>query len=258
MTEQYDRGFGMETINASQQALYEKYDKKTALEDIARYRKVLDGYHGRDGLRVLDIGGASGNFALAVSEYLGQDVEVFVLDSTEYPTWQDESYSSKINFIRASVEELGSVFGDGVTFDLIFANRVFHHFITKGWLKTLRGMDEVLGQIRGRLADGGTLCVKDHFYNGAVFDSAASFMIYTLTTCKIPAVAKVVQKNGAHSAGVGVCFQSEKMWLDRIKKNGFTVDEVDPQPYKRLSKKKRLVLLCKEYSFENIIYAKKS
>ncbi|MCR5689473.1 MAG: methyltransferase domain-containing protein [Clostridiales bacterium] len=248
----------METINSSQQVLYEKYDKNTAAEDIRRYGRILGEYRGRPGLRILDIGGASGNFALALAEYFGGSAEIYVLDSADYPTWLDDAYSSRITFVRASVEELNSVFGGGKKFDLIFANRVFHHFIVRGWRKTLRGMDKVLTDIRGMLADNGTLCVKDHFYNGAVFDSAASFMIYTLTTCKIPAVANVVQKNGAHSAGVGVCFQSRKMWTRRITKNGFVIGDIDARPYKRLSKKKRLLLLCREYSFENIIYAKKS
>jgi hypothetical protein len=64
-----------------------------------------------------------------------------------------------------------------------------------------------------------------------------------------------VQKNGSHSAGVGVCFQSEKMWLKRVAKNGFVIEEVDRQPYLRLSAKKRFLLQCREYSMENIIYA---
>lgn len=248
----------METINTHQQSRYEKYEKNTAEKDVKLYEEVLSGYRGRAGLRILDIGGASGTFALTLADYFGGDAEIYVLDSSDYDTWQDEEYTSKVHFIKESVENLCSVFQDAEPFDLIFANRVFHHFIGKGWRKTLKGMDDVLGQIRQVLAENGTLCIKDHFYNGMVCDKSTSFMIFSLTTCSIPAIAKTVQKNGAHSAGVGVCFQSEKMWLKRLKKNGFVVDGMYRQPYRRLAKKKRFLLLCKEYSLDNNIYVKKT
>ena len=248
----------METINTHQQSRYEKYEKNTAEKDIRLYGEVLSGYRGRGKLRILDIGGASGTFALSLSDDFGGDAEVYVLDSSEYDTWQDEEYVSKVHFIKDSVENLSAVFQNAEPFDLIFANRVFHHFIGKGWRKTLKGMNDVLGQIRRLLAENGTLCIKDHFYNGMIFDKSASFMIFSLTTCSIPAIAKTVQKNGSHSAGVGVCFQSEKMWMKRLQKNGFVVDGVDRQPYLRLAPKKRFVLLCKEYSLDNNIYIKKA
>ena len=220
----------METINAHQQSRYEKYEKNTAEEDVKLYGEILHRYLGRTGLRILDIGGASGTFALALAEYFGGDAQIYVLDSSDYDTWQDEEYASKVHFIKDSVENLSSVFQNGEPFDLIFANRVFHHFIGKGWRRTLKGMDDVLGQIWQVLAENGTLCIKDHFYNGMVCDKSTGFMIFRLTTCSIPAIAKAVQKNGAHSAGVGVCFQSEKMWLKRLEKNGFVVDGMFSQP----------------------------
>ena len=247
----------MDIINAHQQLLYEKYERKTIEEDIDRFQKVLSKYSGYDKVRILDIGGASGTFALALSDFFSNKTEIYVLDNSEYATWQEDEYKAKVNFINDSVENLSSVFKNAEPFDLIFANRVFHHFIGKGWKKSLNGMDGVLTQIRQLLAGNGTLCIKDHFYNGMVFDKAPSFLIFTMTTCKIPAIAKTVQKNGAHSAGVGVCFQSEQMWLERIKKNGLIIDGLDKQPYKQLTPKKRFLLLCKEYSLDNAIYVKK-
>ena len=247
----------MDIINAHQQLLYEKYERKSIEEDINRFQEVLSKYSGYDKVRILDIGGASGTFALALSDFFNNKTEIYVLDNSAYTTWQEAEYTARIHFINDSVENLKSVFKDGKPFDLIFANRVFHHFIGKGWKKSLKGMDDVLTQLRQLLAENGTLCIKDHFYNGMVFDKATSFIIFTMTTCKIPAIAKIVQKNGAHSAGVGVCFQSEQMWLERIKKNGLIIGGLDKRPYKRLAPKKRFLLLCKEYSLDNAIYVKK-
>ena len=248
----------MEIINTHQQLLYEQYDKNTSSQEVNSYAEVLKKYRGAGKLRILDIGGASGNFALCLTDYFDGDTQIFVLDNSEYATWQNETYNSKITFIHDSVEHLDSVFKDAEPFDLIFANRVFHHFIGKGWFSTLNGMDNVLVQIRKLLADSGTLCIKDHFYNGRIFDKATSFLIFSMTTCKIPGIAKIVQKNGAHSAGVGVCFQSEKMWTKRIEKNGFIIDGIEKQPYKQLSPKKSFILFCKEYSLDNNIYIRKA
>ena len=247
----------MDIINSHQQLLYEKYERNTIEEDINRFQKVLSKYSGYDKVRILDIGGASGTFALALADFFSNETEIYVLDNSEYTTWQNEEYRAKVNFINDSVENLSSVFKDAEPFDLIFANRVFHHFIVKGWKRSLNGMDDVLTQIRQLLAEDGTLCIKDHFYNGMFFDQLPSFLIFTMTTCRIPVIAKFVQKNGAHSAGVGVCFQSERMWLKRIEKNGLIIDDIEKQPYKRLPPKKRFLLLCKEYSLDNAIYVKK-
>lgn len=248
----------MEIINTHQQLLYEQYDKNTASEEINSYAEILNKYRSRGKLRILDIGGASGNFALSLAEYFDLDTQIFVLDNMEYATWQNEAYKSKITFIHDSVEHLDSVFKDEEPFDLIFANRVFHHFIKKGWIRTLKGMDDVLRQIQKLLAENGTLCIKDHFYNGRIFDKATSFLIFSMTTCKISGIAKFVQKNGAHSAGVGVCFQSEKMWIKRVEKIGFRINGIEKQPYKLLSPKKSFFLLCKEYSLDNNIYIVKA
>lgn len=138
------------------------------------------------------------------------------------------------------------------TFDLVFANRVFHHFVEKRYKQTLEGMDKALFAIARILKPEGMLCIMDHFYDGLIFDGAASRLIYGYTSIRNPVLASIVKKLGAMTAGVGVCFQSEKMWIRRVEKN-FTIRELQRMPCDRLSLLKRIGLLCKQMRRNNIL-----
>lgn len=245
----------MQEINDSQKKLYEKYDLEGSRRYLDRYLDKLEAFTDRKNIKILDIGGASGHFALLLKEFFSENnVEVYVVDNTRYDTWSEDELGKDIHFVHDSVEHLDVIFEDN-TFDIVFANRVFHHFILDSWRKSLNEMESYLWMINGILKPDGMLFVMDHFYNGMVIDSATSFWIYTLTSVKNPAFAKIVKKLGAMTAGVGVCFQSEKMWIERIQKCGFEIKKVDSMPCDKYSRIKKLALFCKSMSRNNIICA---
>lgn len=245
----------MEKINGHQKGLYKEYERQGCKRYFDRYEKYLKGFKGKHNLKILDIGGASGHFAYLLKQYFAEnEVEVFVVDMMEYNTWRKDELGSDIHFVCESVENLSSLFSEK-SFDIIFANRVFHHLIDKTWVKTLNGMECCMSVIRSLLKEGGMLCIMDHFYNGIIADSSTSFLIYILTSIKNPAFARLVKKLGAEAAGVGVCFQSEKMWMKRLEKCGFDIKYVERSEYYRLSGIKRIGLLSKNVSRNNIICA---
>jgi SAM-dependent methyltransferase len=196
-------------INANQKAKYAEYELRNKDTFCLSFDAVLAKVSDRQNIKILDIGGASGYFAQALAtRFSGNACSVFVVDTTRYDTWND---SGGVNFIEASADELAALFEEG-TFDLIFANRVIHHLVKASWGKSLLSIEHVMRQMAQLLNSDGYLCITDHFYNGALFDSAASRIIFALTSCGFPPVASLCRKLGAESAGVGVCFLSKRLW----------------------------------------------
>lgn len=242
-------------INDHQKTLYETYDLQGCKRYFDSYEKYLARFSDKKNLKILDIGGASGHFALLLKQYFSENgVEVYVLDTMQYSTWAKEELGDKIHFICDSAENLSKLFSEN-TFDIIFANRVFHHLVDKTWAKTLRGVERCMNAIQQILKEDGLLCIMELFYNGMVFDSSTSFLIYSLTSIKNPAFSGIVKKLGAATAGIGVCFQSEKMWLRLLDKCGFQIAHIERSEYYKLPGIKRLGLLSKNVSRNNIICA---
>jgi protein-L-isoaspartate O-methyltransferase len=75
-------------INDYQEQMYGDYEKDTANFLMDQYSTLLEKFKEKDVVKILDIGGASGYFASALSNYFCEKkCEVFVVDSTKYDTW---------------------------------------------------------------------------------------------------------------------------------------------------------------------------
>ena len=144
-------------------------------------------------------------------------------------------------FVCDSVDNLKELF-KGDTFDLIFANRVFHHFVQSSWQKSLNSMDQYMADIRYLLKKDGLFCVMDHFYDGIIFDSISSFLVYTFTSIKTPFITKLVKRMGAESAGVGTCFLSERMWKTKLIRSGFNIVHIEKTKPDKMTLAKLLLL----------------
>jgi ubiquinone/menaquinone biosynthesis C-methylase UbiE len=223
VVEQYNEN-GIKVINEYQQQLYESYEERTRDFYLKNYSDILEKMKTRTDLKILDIGGASGHFAVGLYDYFkNNNCKIIVLDTAKYNTWG--KFSDKVEFIEASADNIDTLYHKN-EFDLIFANRVFHHFVRHNWKETVNGITEIAGKIYKILKPEGYFCIVDHFYNGFLYDEITSKIIYTLTICKILSIVKLCKKLGAESAGVGVCFLSKKMWINLLLKNNFKIHKL--------------------------------
>ncbi|MDR2593118.1 MAG: class I SAM-dependent methyltransferase [Chitinispirillales bacterium] len=213
-------------INDYQKSIYEDVEKNMADRLVARYSEAMEPLKRKGKIKILDIGGASGFFSKALHKYFSENgCEIVVIDNTRYDTW-DEFGGETIKFIEDSAENIGKIFPEN-TFDLIFANRVFHHLVTAtGWKDTVRNITDIVKQVSKVLKGDGVFCVTEHCCDGILFDASASAVIYTLTSCKLPLLARIFRRIEAKSAGVGVCYLSKKMWMTIIDNCGFMVDKI--------------------------------
>jgi ubiquinone/menaquinone biosynthesis C-methylase UbiE len=191
----------------------------------------LKKFIGENTIRILDIGGGSGYFSVALYEYFkGKNCEIYVIDPMRYDTWS--KFSEKVKFVQGTADDLSKIFNVGF-FDIIFAKYVFHHFIKDTWEKTIVGMKSIIKQIQSIMKKNACFCIVDQFYNGLLGDTSASKMIYRFTKCQIPFLVKIFRKMGAESAGTGVCFLSKKMFLKLFHYAGFEIETLsEPLPTK--------------------------
>lgn len=243
-------------INSHQKELYETYEEGSAKIYLDNYSYVLEKIKTKDEVKILDIGGASGHYAVELYNYLaGRKRKITVLDSAKYDTW--EKYSTEIEFIEESADNIEKLFSEN-TFDIVFANRVFHHFVRGTWKETMKGIRETTREIYKVLNKDGWFCITDHFYNGMAYDKSSSRIIYGLTSCSLPVIVKVCKRLGAESAGVGVCFLSQKTWINYLEDAGFKIEKMNENKKElKLKLYKKLLLCSKKITLDNIIICKK-
>lgn len=214
-------------ISQEQRDIYESVDMKNSKILLERYFHLLDLKKFNEHITLLDVGGGGGYFTKAVCDYLqeqGYKVTAYVLDPMRYRSWN--SFQNDINFCQESIEHIDICFKEQ-KFDLIFCNKVFHHFVTNTYSGTLSMIYDCMKKLRKKLTKNGKLCILDIFYDGILIDSFPSWAIYQCTSQKNPLLIKLFRKMGAQSAGNGVCFQSERMWRQLIKKSHFKIDVLE-------------------------------
>lgn len=206
-----------------------------------------------DKIRILDVGGGSGYSTKAVCAYLtgkGHKVEAYVIDTTRYESWDE--FNDEISFCQGSVENIDDYFGE-LRFDLIFCNRVFHHFVTNTYLGTLLVIKTCMNKLQHQLSSQGKLCIMDYFYDGFLADGFPSWMIYQCTSQQNKLLVHLFRILGSKSAGSGVCFQSERMWRKLIDECGLNIVAFERGGRFKISIIKRIVFLSHQ-PIENSIF----
>lgn len=159
----------------------------------------------------LDVGGGNGVFADRLLKYYPKSKGT-VLDNSQLLLNKNVSDSRK-TIICDSVENLNKL---ETKYDLICFNWLLHHLIGNSYLDTRKNMYTAIDTVVPLLTDRGRVSIFENMYNGLVVDGLPSLLIFTLTSSK--AIAGFIKKMGANTAGVGVCFLSQKQWtkvLDR-------------------------------------------
>jgi ubiquinone/menaquinone biosynthesis C-methylase UbiE len=76
------------TINLHQKDKYEDYEGKSVNAYLERYSSIFEKINDRQNINILDIGGASGHFAMALyKRFEENNCRIFVIDTTRYDTW---------------------------------------------------------------------------------------------------------------------------------------------------------------------------
>jgi len=168
---------------------------------------------------VLDIGGGTGRFADAVLASFPR-AHATIVDNAPSLLAANRSDSRK-TLLQESVEDLPRVL-EGRSFDLVCFHWSLHHFVTDSYAETVAFQQRSLRQATALVSTRGRVSVFENLYDGLIWPSLPGRLVYTMTASQ--RLAPVTRLLGANTAGVGVCFLSERQWLDAFRLAGLAVE----------------------------------
>jgi len=168
---------------------------------------LIDKHFATGKFTFLDIGGGNGVFTDRILNHYPQS-EAILLDNASNLIEINTEHPRK-TIIMDSVENLENYL-NVYEIDVVFINWVLHHLVSNSYKKTRSNIVNTLTIIKQNK------CVKylaifENMYNGILFDSLPSKLIYQITS--LQSVKLLAKKMGANTAGVGVSFLSKKMWI---------------------------------------------
>jgi hypothetical protein len=167
--------------------------------------------------RFIDIGGGNGKFTdRLLAAY--PNATGTVLDNSQLLLDRNTHNPRKL-LLNASIENLETEVTQ--RYDIVFFNWVFHHLVGESYAESRRNIAKTLTKVETLLTDRGRLSIIDNMYNGSLVDGLPSWLIYQATSSK--AIAKLVKKGGANTAGVGVCFLSRQLWHTTLRDAGLEI-----------------------------------
>ena len=205
-------------------------------------KAFMDAHFADRPVRVLDIGGGNGVFADKLLEAFPH-ASVTVLDNAEVLLDQNKPNPRK-RLLLSSVEDVSQQL-NGELYDLITINWVLHHLVQDGYQPTADGVTETLVTLQENLAPNGMLSIFENLYDGALVDGLPSKAIFHLTSLQIAALAPLFRRLGANTAGVGVCFRSDKQWKQIFDASGLSLESETFCDNLQVSPIKRMALLLK-------------
>jgi hypothetical protein len=123
--------------------------------------------------------------------------------------------------IHNSIECMSDILA-GRTFDYITVNWVFHHLVGNSYRTCRNNCLDVLIQCKKLLKPNGKLIVAENMFTGYLRSNLPSHIIYAITSARWPWFVRVA-KRFFNTAGVGVCFQSQRAWQHIFVQAGFDV-----------------------------------
>jgi SAM-dependent methyltransferase len=167
----------------------------------------------------LDVGGGNGVFTDRVlSNY--PNATGILLDSSDYLIRSNAPHPRK----QVILGDVALLTDYGIPeVDIVFSNWVLHHLVTSSsYAQSRRNIEAVVKAFLSILKPGGVLSVCENDFNGFI-DAVPGRMIFALTSVK--ALAPLVKRLGANTAGVGVCFLSRQQWRRTFATCGYAVSQ---------------------------------
>jgi ubiquinone/menaquinone biosynthesis C-methylase UbiE len=167
---------------------------------------------------ILDIGGGNGHFLDGVLADFPAATATLV-DNAPLLLQANQPHPRK-TIVQESVERLPARLR-GRTFDLVCLHWALHHFVLDSYRETLAFQRQTLREAATFLSKRGRLSVFENLYDGWLVPSIPGRLVFTMTRNR--RLAPLTRRLGANTAGVGVCFLSERQWLEAFREAGVIV-----------------------------------
>ena len=175
----------------------------------------------------LDVGGGNGRFTDRLLTAYPKAIGT-VLDNSELLLERNRPHERK-TLINASVITIQR---SAQRYDLISLNWLLHHLVGNSYLESRQNIAATLTALPPLLTERGRVSIFENMYDGILWNGLPSRLIFQLTAAK--RLAKLIRKMGANTAGVGVCFLSQRQWRAVIEQQNLEIlhyaDDATPWP----------------------------
>ena len=169
----------------------------------------------------LDLGGGNGKFMdRLLEEFPGS--KGHIVDVSQHLLDLNAPNPNK-TLINCAFEELDTL-DLGFKFDVITINFVLHHLVGETYAESLRNVERALAIASRKLAPNGVIYVAENEYQGLLETNIPSHVIFFITKIQNPLFVKFARRY-FNTAGVGVCFQSQKSWTKIFTAAKFRIDD---------------------------------
>ncbi len=174
----------------------------------------------KDGrFNVLDLGGGNGFFADRLLERFPKSA-VTILDTSSDLLARNRP-SNRKELIHGSIEYMTDLLA-GRTFDCITVNWVFHHLVGNSYRTCRENCLDTLLKCNELLKPNGLVLVAENMFDGYLRTNLPSHLIYAITSTTWPWFVRLGRRF-FNTAGVGVCFQSQRAWRHMFAQAEFDV-----------------------------------
>lgn len=209
-------------LNETQNAVFDT-EFHTAEELNAKFKRLND-VSSDESFNVLDLGGGNGLFADRLLARFPKST-VTILDISPVLLSRNNPSNCK-ELIHGSIEEMTDIL-TGRTFDYITMNWVLHHLVGNSYRTSLENCRKTLIRCKKLLKRGGMVIIVENMFDSYLGSNLASHVIYAITAIKWRWFVRWT-KRFFNTAGVGVCFQSERAWRRIFGETGFDVVAFQP------------------------------
>lgn len=168
---------------------------------------------------VLDLGGGNGIFVDQLLARFPKSTATIV-DISSLLLAKNKP-SGRKELFHGSIECMSDILG-GHTFDYITVNWVFHHLVGNSYRASRNNCHDALMKCKELLKPNGMLIVAENMLTGYLRSNLPSHIIYAITAIRWPWFVRVA-KRFFNTAGVGVCFQSQRAWRHMFAEAEFNV-----------------------------------
>jgi SAM-dependent methyltransferase len=199
-------------------------------------------FHREDSIPMMDVGGGNGRFSDKIlNHYPNVDITILEPEST---LLEKNAYHKNKTLYSNTFQNFPE---DKSDFGIIEFNWVLHHFVSHSYASTYDLQLKSLEKAYKLLKPGGIVVIFENFYEGFFNDDMPGNVVYHLTSSS--ALKNITKRLGANTAGVGVCFHSQKEWTKMLNAAGFEIDSAQYcYDFGNLSTIKQLALgISKQY-----------
>ena len=177
-------------------------------------------------INILDIGGGNGVFLDALLAAFPA-AEGHIVDISQHLLSRNQSNPRK-HLIHGSIADLPNLLPDR-TFDVITVNWVFHHLVGASYAASLSNQITTLKMLSRMLSEHGILVVAENMIDGYFKTDLPSRIIFGLTTVRNQTFVRAIERY-FHTAGVGVCFHSQRRWEALFNRAALSLRHTDIGP----------------------------